>query len=391
VIYHGHNSGYNQIAIAKDNTLSAWEKPYPVDVRNPDGTEAHIQHWDPDCFRIGATYYALSGGGTPQVMKSQDLQRWTLVGDFMAHDLVDTILGEDISCPNFFPLGAKRMLLCISHPLGCRYYIGDWDAVREQFVPQQHGRMNWRREGQGLYGVFHRTDFFAPESVRTPDGRRVMWAWCPKVNEPAGSPNLQSLQSLPRELSLPADGVLRIKPLRELETLRYNPVTLNAIAVDDVAAHVLPTGGNRRQRVADLGGDAVELRITVARDQAARKLFGLVLFADDADGGLPIILRPDTGTLRVGTTDAPFAVADLPPGEDLDLRVFVDNYVVEVFANDRQAVFATYPDYRGKTGVDAFMVGAPTTIKTLAMWQLKPTNQGFLEAQKNRIWEPDTQ
>ncbi len=24
------------------------------------------------------------------------------------------------------------MLLCISHPLGCRYYIGDWDAEAEQ-------------------------------------------------------------------------------------------------------------------------------------------------------------------------------------------------------------------------------------------------------------------
>ena len=37
-IYHGQNSGANQIAIAKDRQLSGWEKPYPVVVENePDG------------------------------------------------------------------------------------------------------------------------------------------------------------------------------------------------------------------------------------------------------------------------------------------------------------------------------------------------------------------
>jgi hypothetical protein len=41
--------------------------------------------------------------------------------------------------------------------------------------------------------------------------------------------------------------------------------------------------------------------------------------------------------------------------------------------------------------MDAFTIGAPTTIETLEVWQLKPTNQGLLEAQDNRIWEPATQ
>jgi hypothetical protein len=30
-------------------------------------------------------------------------------------------------------------------------------------------------------------------------------------------------------------------------------------------------------------------------------------------------------------------------------------------------------------------------IKQLEMWRIKPTNQGFRDAQKTRIWEPDTQ
>jgi hypothetical protein len=53
---------------------------------------------------------------------------------------------------DFFPIGGRWMLLRISHDLGCRYYPGDRDARGEQFVPRSHGRMNFRRAGQGLFG-----------------------------------------------------------------------------------------------------------------------------------------------------------------------------------------------------------------------------------------------
>ena len=51
-IYHGGGSRRNQIAIAKDHKLSAWEKPFPVEPKTADGKEAEIKHWDPDCFLI---------------------------------------------------------------------------------------------------------------------------------------------------------------------------------------------------------------------------------------------------------------------------------------------------------------------------------------------------
>ena len=60
-------------------------------------------------------------------------------------------------------------------------------------------------------------NFFAPESVLTKDGRRVMWAWL--IDLPVAH---CGVQSLPRELELPDDGVLRIRPLRELQSLRYD-------------------------------------------------------------------------------------------------------------------------------------------------------------------------
>ena len=389
VIYHGQASGKNQIAIAKDRKLTEWEKPYPLDVRAADGTEAKINHWDPDCFLIGDTYYAISGGEKPPLLKSKDLKTWTHIGEFLQHNLPDVACGEDISCANFFPIGKKWMLLCISHPIGCRYYIGDWDAKAEQFVPQTHGRMNWRRESQSLFGMMKwRVDYFAPESVLTPDGRRVMWAWLASLGKTDGSMDQRTIESLPRELSLADDSTLRIKPLRELETLRFAPVTLDNVAIGPPHADLLSTT-TPGQRIATLDGSATEIRITIARDQADRKLFGFTLFPDTKGGGLPIIFRPETGSLRLGNAEAPFAVASLPKGEDVDLRIFIDKFLVEVFVNDRQAMVAEYAEYRGKPGLNAFTIGAATTLKKVEIWKLKPTNQGFREAQKNRNWEPD--
>jgi len=389
-IYHGQGSGRNQIVIAKDNQLSAWEKPYSFEVKDAKGNKVALPQGDPDLFVIGDTYYSLAahfvGTGNPPLIKSKDLKNWTHVGDFIKHFPPDVIIGEDNSCANFFPLGNKWMLLTISHLLGCRYYIGEWDAKAEQFVPQQHARMNWRREDDPLGEIWE--DFFAPETVLTPDGRRVMWAWLATPSGSAAAIRARSIQSLPRELSLPADGILRIKPLRELESLRADPVVQKNITVPKGARP--PFGTVVWQPLSRLPGEAVEIRLTIPRDQAARKRFGFRLFGEGKTGGLPIIIRPETGTIRVGTTEAPFAVADLPAGEDVQLRIFVDKYLVEVFANDRQAVVAAHMDWQGKLSLDGYSSGAPTTVKKLEIWKLQPTNQGFLEAQKSRVWEPNT-
>lgn len=392
-IYHGHLSGRNQIAIAKDRKLSEWEKPYTVQVTNPDGTEAKIEHWDPDCFLIGDTYYAISGGTNPPLMKSTDLKNWKLVGNFLSHELPEVAIGEDISCPNFFPMGDKWMLLCISHTLGCRYYIGDWDAKAEKFVPQTHGRMNFRRDDQPIYGLFQRTDFFAPESLLAKDGRRVMWAWLTSI----GSDNKylnKTIQSLPRELSLASDHSLRIRPLRELESLRYEPRKLENVSLASPVTgpfdKVPPVAAPQLQTIIDQPGDTFEIKITISRAEAERKLFGFVLFSDGQGGGLPIAFRPETGTIRVGRADAPFKLSDLGPDEDVELRIFVDRYLVEVFVNDRQGLVAVQQARPPQAKLAGFTTGAATKLKSIEAWKLKPTIDGYLKARENRAWEPLT-
>lgn len=383
------------IAIADDTDLSSWGKPYAVaPAGRPRGVAAGARvqlRGDPDLFRVGGTYYAYAAADNLPLCKSTDLIDWTWVGPLMQRELPDVALGEDTSCANLFPIDGRWMLLCISHQLGCRYYLGDWDADAEQFVPDRHGRMNWRRAGQPLADPVYR-DFFAPESVLTPDGRRVMWAWLATA-DPAI--DRRTVQSLPRELSLHDDGSLRIEPLRELASLRRDPVTVRGVTFTPPdAGRDAPPGASAR--IADLDGDAFELRITVDRAQAERKRFGVRLFADDRGAGLLVLLRPETGTLCVGETEAPFAVADLPAGEDVELRIFIDKYLVEVFANGRQAALCAFMGYRGGgKQLRGYVFGhrgaaGPTTFRSVEIWRLRPANQGFFAARKDRIWQPDT-
>ncbi len=74
----------------------------------------------------------------------------------------------------------------------------------------------------------------------------------------------------------------------------------------------------------------------------------------------------------------------------MELHIFIDKYLVEVFVNGRQAVVAADMDWQDASGFDAYAWGAPTMIKKVEIWKVKPTNEGYLEARDTRIWEPDT-
>jgi beta-fructofuranosidase len=74
--------------------------------------------------------------------------------------------------------------------------------------------------------------FFAPESLRDDKDREIMWSWI--FDRRNGHTQHQSgwsgTFSLPRVLSLAPDNTLRINVPEELETLRYNPVTLKDLS-----------------------------------------------------------------------------------------------------------------------------------------------------------------
>ena len=348
IIYHGQGSGRNQLAFALDDNLEEWTKPVAIVLKDASGQDAKVRQWDPDCWLNGDTYYGISGGGPPHLMKSPNLKEWVNLG-LLLHDDMPTTLGvkkdEDISCANMFKIGNKWMLLCISHKLGCRYYLGDFKD--EKYLPEFHAMMSWRG-----------WEFFAPESVLTPDGRRVMWAWCVL----RGLPLQSGIQSLPRELSLPEDGVLRIKPLRELETLRHDEKSEAGITVKSDAPYKLK----------DIAGDTLEVKV-VMKPGAAKQL-GVRVYCDkDGTSGFPISVEPETKTLALGEMKVPF---ELKPDEDLTLRVFLDKNMIEVFANDRQAAVAPHKYAPENLGVSLFSQGGDVVVTEVKGWKMKSIYAG---------------
>ena len=148
-------------------------------------------------------------------------------------------------------------------------------------------------------------------------------------------------------------------------------------------------GGNAATLITDLSEETYEIRITIERAQAERKRFGFYLFANQERQGLTLIIKPETGTLRLGGSEAPFRVEDLPVGKDIELCIFLDKYLVEVFINGCQAMIAAHIDWQSSKGFYAYSFGGATVIQRVDIWELKSTNQGYLDAKINRVWEID--
>lgn len=376
-LYHGAEAG-NSIATSAEPQLDHWTKLpsnpiIPIPAKGSPESQLYSS-WDPHGWLEGDTYYAVFGGKTPTIFKAHELDQWHYVGPLLSHDMPGVDDFEDVSCPDFFKLGDRHVLLCISHSRGCRYYVGRWE--NEQFHPEQHERMNWPGG-----------TCFAPESLLDAKGRRIMWAWVidPRVREEDG---WCGTMSLPRVLSLEADGRMHIAPAEELQQLREHERRLSQLTV--AADETLVVDG--------VSGDCLELELNI-QPQAAER-FGL-LVRRSPDGAEQTVIEFDRAAQQVtidvarasledvkyytycmiGGRDNPEVTAQTAPlaladGEPLKLRVFVDRSILEVFINGRQCLTQRiYPTRRDSLGVAVFSQGGSMVVESLAAWDMAPTNQ----------------
>jgi sucrose-6-phosphate hydrolase SacC (GH32 family) len=367
MLFHGVGAG-NCIATSTDDSLDRWTR-LPSNPIVPNTTNKTVYaSWDPHGWVEGDTYYAIFGGNpgsaTPaSVFKASELDGWSYVGPFLRHEMPDVAANEDISCPDFFTLGNKRVLVCIAHNRGTRYYVGEWK--NEQFVPETHARLSW---ADNLY--------FAPETLLTPDGRRVLWAWIfdQRSAETRAASGWSGELALPRELALGDDGLLRFRPLEELKRLRYSEQAIGKLALPADQEVELPA----------FKGNAIELETTF-EPGGARQVGVKVCRSPDREEETLVYydaaeqkLKIDTGrsSLAEGPKSVEAAPYALKAGEPLALRVFVDKSVVEVFTGDgRQAlVRRMYPVRADSVGVSAFATGGAATLRAARAWQMAPSN-----------------
>ena len=373
------------VATAQDDDLIRWKK-HPANPIIPIPKEGEPGHglykvWDPYLWLEGDRYVCLLGGNTlPDgkdtlyVLDSPDLIHWTPRHPFYTHpDPTWTTEGEDCSCPDFFKFGDRHVLLCISHKVGGRLYVGQFDPETLKFTPEKHVRMNWPGG-----------KFFAPESLIDDQGRRIIWAWVTdprtiKTQDSAGS----GVQSLPRIIDLKPDGTLTITPPEELKSLRRDHTTIpprdlpadELVLVDSIAGDTLelaleidPGAASQVELWVRRSPDAAEA--TGIRFDPARGILSLdmshsttrpdVVYAEHPldTGG---ILRASDYPTPVQTIEAPL---DLPPGEPLTLRVYLDGPMLEVFANDRQCLTQqVFPAREDSLGIALRARGGPARLR----------------------------
>lgn len=362
------------IATSRDGLLT-WEKypGNPIIRETPPGLELEGFR-DHSIWRDAGQWHQLIGagirgqGGTALLYRSDDMYTWEylhplLVGDRTRTEPIWT--GEMWECPDFFALdGQHAMTISVwakSTLYGTAALVGTYQDLH--FTPHLEHKLD--------YGDRY---FYAAQTLRDSQGRRIIIAWVQegRSDEAQRAAGWAGLMSLPRVLSLGPDGQLCANPVPEVAALRGTQTQL--------AAQDVPAG--ETLLVPHVAGDALELEVTL--QPAERGNCGVVVRrSPDGTEQTRIVYDAARTELRVerdrssqdDTTEhsAHVAPLTLAADEPLQLRIFVDCSVLEVFANQRVCITSRiYPTRDDSTGVALVAEQQSARLVSLRAWQMQP-------------------
>ena len=113
------------------------------------------------------------GGGQVLLYESEDLVSWRLIRKAAENH---NRLGLMWECPDLFRLDGQDVLLVSAQdmlPQGFEYHNGDGVFCLIGTFDPESGEFRERANQAVDYGI----DFYAPQTILTPDGRRVMVGW----------------------------------------------------------------------------------------------------------------------------------------------------------------------------------------------------------------------
>jgi len=354
------------LATAEDPELRRWakDKDNPIIEELPsDPNVLSTEHWDGEfrdhcVWQEDGTWYQLigagmdDGGGVVLLYESDDLRDWEYCGPILSgdRDIPEETVWE---CPELLDLGPKQ-LLHVSNYEDVVYFLGTFDG--EDFEPECRDKLD--------HG-----DYYAPQSMRTDDDRILTWGWVPEARDVSAQwdAGWSGTMSLPREISLAGDSRLRQRPAEELTTLRGDHEHREGLTLTRGETHWLATSGRSVEiagRFSLVDADAVELTVLAAPDGTERTPLRYTadneLLVDRSRSSTDPQATRDTQRMRVSPYDEP-----------LDLRVFVDGSVIEVFANERHCLTSrVYPTETEATGINLSAVGGRVRVPELDAWEL---------------------
>lgn len=244
--------------------------------------------------------------------------------------------GRMWECPDFFQLDGKAVLLVSPQemlPQGLEFHngsgtlciIGNFEEESESFTEEHCQSVD--------YGI----DFYAPQTLSAPDGRRIMIGWMQNWDtcEYRGQNMLWFGQmSLPRELSV-KNGRLYQWPVRELETMRRDPVSYRNISVSEKVC------------LEGISGRRADIELTL-RPREGQDLYRefVMNFAENDKYYTSLSFEPRKSVLKIDRKFSGSRKATIhqrrchvnSTGGNLELRVVLDRFSAEIFAGGGEQV-----------------------------------------------------
>lgn len=324
---------------------------------------------DPKIWEKNGMYYCVVGcrdsdeSGKIAMYQSANLVDWAFVGilDHSQHEL-----GRMWECPDVFELDQRDVLIMSPqelHDEDFRHKNGNSTVFFVGKLDYETGKFDKVSFDEIDYGL----DFYAPQTTLAPDGRRIMIAWMQSWdrNIPSDQYGWAGSMTLPRELKV-INNLLYQIPVKEIENYRQNEISYKDIPV------------SKSIQLDGINGRCLELEMTVDFTQANQ--FSLKLMKNKACETVisfdkeSSILKFDRSHSQSGINQAdPKDMREVPvllKDSQLKLRIFIDTYSVEIFAQDGQYTMTStvYSDLDAK---EIEFAAEGEAIVSVSKWELQ--------------------
>lgn len=292
---------------------------------------------DPKLWKEDDCYYMIAGNktidGMPQIvlLASLDLLNWKYVSVLAKDD--EHKLGSMWECPDFFIMDGKYVLMFSPQDMegndelhnghNSIYFIGDYDKTTHEFK-----RGDYYSFDDGL-------DFYAPQTMAFPDGRRIMIGWMQSWDSNIRPPKQKwaCMMTIPRELSI-VNGRIRQSPVREIEKYHSNQYICECCKVRGTINIPEISGRMLDLSIEITDGDYNEFTISFASNDKYHCDFIFYKYKNMIE-----MDRSHSGMIR--DTIASRRVKIRYPHRNLRLRFILDRYSAEIFVNDGEQVLST--------------------------------------------------
>lgn len=324
------------LAHGDGHTYSKYSGNPVIDAKGLPKECSRVDFRDPKIFVGQDGKYKLIAGnktidGRPQLLlfESENLTSWDYAGIF-ASDTTGQF-GHMWECPDYFKMDDTDVVIVspLNMTSGGQFHNGNnvvgfiGKVIDDRFVMSSAQQID--------YGF----DFYAPQSLELPDGRRILIAWMqswdmlksiPEGNRWAG------MMTLPREISV-VDNTIIQNPIRELNNYRTNAEN-KAVTIEDGCSLSIAGG-----RVIDLTIDIAsagyeEIKILLASDETHNIEFSVCELLQEI-----ICDRTMAGWTHDINCVRKIKTADI--GVVKKLRFIMDRYSVELFVNGGVKTFTS--------------------------------------------------